>query len=47
MVNMGSFFYDRAMVCKKLYKIKNNKKSLRFTNWLSSMQELPKTNPTQ
>ena len=47
MVNMGSIFYDGAKVSQKQYKIKNNKKSVRFTNWSSSMQELPKTNPTQ
>ena len=44
---MGSIFYDRARVCKKQYKIKNNKKPVKFTNWSSSMEELPKTNPTQ
>ena len=47
MVNIGSIFYDSANVFKNQYKIKINKKSVRFTNWSSSMQELPKTNPTQ
>ena len=47
MVNIGSIFYDRANIFKNQYKIKINKKSVRFTNWSSRMQELPKTNPTQ
>ena len=47
MVNIGSIFYDSANVFKNQYKIKINKKSVRFTNWSSRMQELPKTNPTQ